>query len=177
MRALVVYESMYGNTRAVAETIAEGLAEHGEVQLLEVQDAPQGIDGGIDLLVVGGPTHAHGMSRMSTRKSGSSGKQPPVPGFSPAVGIREWLTMIDRPSGSVPTAAAAFDTRFAKARWLTGSAARGAATRLERLGFRLISPPMSFFVTETAGPLAEGEAAHARRWGSQLAGELATAAR
>ena len=67
MKALVVYESMYGNTRSVAEAIVEGLCETAEPRLVPVSEAKAAVHEGADLLVVGGPTHAHGMSRPSTR--------------------------------------------------------------------------------------------------------------
>ena len=69
MRAFVVYESLYGNTHAVAEAIAVGLREHGEVDLVAVADAASLNLADADLLVVGGPTHVHGMSSEHSRKS------------------------------------------------------------------------------------------------------------
>ena len=66
MNTLVVYESMWGNTRAVAEAVAEELGE--DVTLVDVNDAPAPLPDDIDLLVVGGPTHAFSMSRASTRR-------------------------------------------------------------------------------------------------------------
>ena len=61
MHALVIYESMFGNTEKVAATIGEALAAHGRTDVVEVGHAPDVIDDDIDLLVVGGPTHVHGM--------------------------------------------------------------------------------------------------------------------
>ncbi len=58
MRALVVYESMFGNTEAVARAVAGGLSGSMEVEVYEVSRAPSPVTGPIDLLVVGGPTHA-----------------------------------------------------------------------------------------------------------------------
>ncbi|WP_353744571.1 flavodoxin domain-containing protein, partial [Thermocrispum sp.] len=51
MHALVVYESMYGNTKAIAEAIARGLASAAQVDLVEVGSAPSTVDA--DVLVVG----------------------------------------------------------------------------------------------------------------------------
>ena len=67
MRAVFVCESMLGSTKKVAEAIAEGLADGGEVSVVPVTSAGAHVLDGADLVVVGGPTHAHGMSRPSTR--------------------------------------------------------------------------------------------------------------
>ena len=68
MRALVVYESMYGNTHLVAEAIDSGLRSAGPVQVASVADARYEDVRRYDFVVVGGPTHAHGMSRPETRQ-------------------------------------------------------------------------------------------------------------
>jgi flavodoxin len=67
MHAIVVYESMFGNTQRVAEAVAAGIAAHMTVELIEVGAAPTQIGEDVGLLVVGGPTHAFGLSRQSTR--------------------------------------------------------------------------------------------------------------
>src|SRR3954449_12667465 len=67
MRALVVYESMYGNTKEIATAIADGLSTRMPVQLTEVGAAPTVIADDIALLVVGAPTHGHGMSKDASR--------------------------------------------------------------------------------------------------------------
>ena len=67
MRALVVYESMFGNTEAVARAVADGLAEMHDVDLREVSQAPIAVIARVDLIVVGGPTHAFSLSRPATR--------------------------------------------------------------------------------------------------------------
>ena len=69
MRALVIYESMYGNTHQIAEAIGEGLDLSDGVKVLPLADVTQSMLEQADLIVVGGPTHAHGMSRESTRKA------------------------------------------------------------------------------------------------------------
>jgi flavodoxin len=60
-RALVVYESMFGNTEAIAHAIAEGLSPHLSVELVEVSAAPITLRD-VDLLVTGAPTHAFGLT-------------------------------------------------------------------------------------------------------------------
>ena len=66
MRALVVYESMYGNTHVVAQHIADGLRPTFEVDVVPVGEATPERVAVADLVVAGGPTHAHGLSRLST---------------------------------------------------------------------------------------------------------------
>lgn len=68
MKAAVVYESMYGNTHSVAEAIAEGLGL-ATTDVVSPKDAEKTDLTGPDLLVVGGPTHAHGMTRSQTRQA------------------------------------------------------------------------------------------------------------
>ena len=69
MRALVVYESMYGNTHVVAGEIADGLRVGYEVTLVPVAEATAELVAGADLLVVGAPTHMHGLSSASSRRT------------------------------------------------------------------------------------------------------------
>jgi hypothetical protein len=116
----------------------------------------------VDLLVVGGPTHAFGMSRPGTRQSAAQQAERGL--VSARIGLREWLGTLPESSGRV--AVATFDTRIAKPR-LPGSAAAAAEKRLRRLGFRLVVPSKSFYVEGTTGPLVDGEPERARRWGDE----------
>ena len=72
MKALVVYESMFGNTRRVAQEIAAGLGTRFAVSVVPVSEATPDLVEDVDLIVVGGPTHVHGMASARTR-SGSQG--------------------------------------------------------------------------------------------------------
>jgi hypothetical protein len=169
MRALVVFESMFGNTQAIADAVAEGLPRRLRVEVLEVGVAPATIDDDVALLVVGGPTHAFGMSRPQTRQDAA--RQATAALVSRGIGLREWLATLQGPDG---IAAAAFDTRISKPR-LPGSAARAAERRLRRLGLRIVAPAASFYVEGSLGPLQEGEKERARRWGESVgskAGDL-----
>lgn len=161
MHALVVYESMYGNTRLIAEAIARGLTAHAKVDTTEVAVAPAAIAADIDLLVVGGPTHAFGMSRRSTRedarRDGAIG--------TAGTGIREWIDGLARLR--TPIRVATFDTKVAKPR-LPGSAARSAQRKLRRLGFTPLAPARTFLVEGKSGPLLPGQEDAATGWGEQL---------
>ena len=166
MHALVVYESMFGNTRAIAEAVAQGLGD-GTV-VAEVGTSPV-IAGDLDVLVVGGPTHAFGLTRESTRESARQ-QSPDGHVLSDRIGVREWLDALPAPTTAM--SAAAFDTRVAPAR-VPGSAARGIGKRLRHKGFHLVVEPHTFWVTGTPGPLVTGELDNARVWGRAVAAALA----
>ena len=163
MRALVVYESMFGNTAALARAVADGLGDTFEVTLADVHDSPPASDA--DLLVVGAPTHAFGMSRPATRTDAA--KQGEVRTGAQEVGIREYLERSPQLAG-LPVAA--FDTKV-KMRFLPGSAAREALRRLRGLGGRPVLPAENFRVAGTTGPLLDGELDRARRWAQAVAAE------
>jgi hypothetical protein len=169
MRALVVYESMFGNTEQVARQVADGLAGHAQVELREVSEAPAQPDELLDLVVLGGPTHAFSMSRTSTREDAR--RQGATHGET-CTGLREWLEGL--PPGAHHPMVAAFDTRVTKVRLIPGSAARKAARVADHLGYRVTERPESFFVEDVDGPLAEGELERARAWGDKVGLNLET---
>ena len=167
-RALVVYESMFGNTERVARALAAGLAEHIHVDLVRAGPGVTLADD-VDLVVVGGPTHAFGLSRPSTRVS--AGQQGAGESAAAGTGLREWLDTLPGPMRHRP-AAATFDTRIRKP-GVPGSAARSAARRLRHAGLPVVVPPMSFWVRGTGGPLLSGEEDRASSWGRELARTVA----
>jgi flavodoxin-like protein len=168
MRSLVVYESLFGNTQQIAEQIADALARGGEVELVSV-DEPLPSLGEVDLLVIGGPTHVHGLSSRRSRRGaldqGAVGEL--------GIGVRDWIDAL--PNGARGPRVAAFDTRVHKPALLVGSAARGTARRLRRHGYALAAEPESFFVEGTPGPLEEGELDRAWEWGRTIASEVSRA--
>jgi FAD/FMN-containing dehydrogenase len=163
MKALVVYESFFGNTEQVAQAIAKGLSEHGEVEMVEVSKASAELTGPVDLIVIGGPTHAFSMTRESTREDAF--RQGATQG-STTVGVREWLENLHR--GRHAERVATFDTKAEKVRHLPGSAAKCVANALHRLGYKTAVKPMSFFVQGVSGPLLDGELGRAQAWGERL---------
>jgi hypothetical protein len=166
MHALVVYESMFGNTQTIAEAIAEGVSAQMAVEILEAGEAPEVISRDVALLIVGGPTHQFGMPRASSRRDAA--RQADRPLVSGGIGIREWLSALSR---DAEIAAAAFDTRLDRPRWLwiMGSASGKIAKRLRRLGFHVRVPAEHFHVSDLKGPLLEGEIPRAREWGERVA--------
>jgi flavodoxin len=173
MRAVVVYESMYGNTREVASAIGAGLGTAFEVSVVPVSEVGQAVLADADLVVVGGPTHMHGMSRATTRKWAVDAANKPVsplkvePGAQ-GPGLREWFSSL----GWHPVKAAAFDTRLHGPAAMTGRASRGVARLLRTHGFDVVAEPESFLVTKQ-DRLEPDEATRAREWGTRLAAGIA----
>jgi Flavodoxin domain len=172
MNALVMYESMYGNTHHIASAIADGLRPIYAVTVLPVEGVDREQLGDIDLLVVGGPTHGHGMSRPSTRKAAVDAAEEPASDLAvepdaEGPGLREWFDRM----GRLDTSAAAFDTRVAMAPVLTGRASKGIARKLRHGGATLVVEPESFLVTKD-NHLEPGEEERARAWGSDLASAI-----
>lgn len=163
MKALVVYESMFGNTAQVAQAIADGLRETMSVDLLEAHEAPSAPSEDVDLVVAGGPTHAFSMSRTRTRAEAIA--QGATRGLVD-LGLREWIAGI--PGGHHASSLVTFDTRVSKARHLPGSAAKSAAKAGRKHGFTSYASPESFYVEDIGGPLLDGELERATAWGREL---------
>jgi flavodoxin len=144
MKILVVYDSKFGNTERIARSIASGVGSMHQVTV-EPAAAAAEIDRSIDLMIVGGPTQAHGASpAMKTYLS----QLPDLPG----------------------TRCATFDTRYDKPRWLTGAASGVIEDGLRKLGGRPVGPGESFFIEHSEGPLVSGEEDRAMAWGATLVG-------
>ncbi|MET0780604.1 MAG: flavodoxin domain-containing protein [Microbacterium sp.] len=169
MRALVVYETLWGNTEKVARAVADELGRTMSVEVVDVDSAPDSADG-YDLVVIGGPTHAFSMTRPSTREGAVNQNGAPR---APAQGIREWLGHLAH--AAAPVTAAAFDTRVNSPR-LPGSAAKAARHELRSLGFDVGIKAKSFRVHGYEGPLIEGELDRAREWARELGTKSADAA-
>jgi hypothetical protein len=172
MRAMVVYESMFGNTRVIADAIAKGLEPVGIVVVVLVPEAGHEMLADVDLLVVGGPTHFHGMSRTRTRKWAAATAQKPKNDLvldrdAQGPGVSDWL----RSLGHGHTKVAAFDTRFRGPAVLRGRASRVISRKLRRHGFEVVLKPESFFVT-LQNQLEPGEEARAQEWGKRLAASV-----
>lgn len=147
MNVVILCDSKFGNTRQLAEAMRSALAEGHSVRLRATDEGLGSVDG-IDLLVVGGPTHAHGLSAP----------------------LKEVLKAI--PSGSLRgTRTATFDTRYHGSRLLTGSAAATAGKALKRAGGGPATDPESFFVSHASPPALEpGELERAATWARGLVG-------
>ncbi|MEU1283481.1 flavodoxin domain-containing protein [Kitasatospora sp. NPDC005856] len=176
MHTVIVYESMYGNTREVAEAIAEGVRQtdpEAAVDCLPVSEADADTTRSADLLVVGGPTHMHGMSSGLSRRMAAAAEKHKEGHEEAAAearktvegpGLRAWFH--DLPTTESGTHAAAFDTRVDMPR--AGGAANGIAHRLSHHHYDVVAEPEGFIVEDNDGPLRAGELDRARAWGSRL---------
>lgn len=181
MRSVVVYESMYGNSHRVADIIGAALKGFGPVSVVPVSRATDELVSSADLVVVGGPTHAHSLSTRKTRAraleaadtSTSKHPHPPLemdPHWQDA-GIRDWLRTTAISNGQ---SAAAFDTRLDAMALLTGRASRVIARRMARHGYQLITEPESFLV-DSKTHLLDSEAERSHHWAKGLALSVITA--
>ncbi len=171
MKIVIVYESMFGNTHAVAEAIAAGLGDVGAVTVGSTTAASFLDLAEAELLVVGGPTHAHGLSSKSTRRSAQEDAVEDtaldLDEDAGGPGLRDWFKKLPDGSGRF---GAAFDTRIDRPEIITGSAAHGIARRLRHHGYKELLEHESF-VLEGNGPVLDDELERARKWGESLAGQ------
>jgi hypothetical protein len=176
VRVLVIYESMFGNTRDVAHAIAAGLGTRVAVDVMEVGEAPAVLPSDVAMLVIGAPTHAHGMTTPSSRQDAARRAGDRL--VSRGIGVREWLGGLQPPVTPIP--AAVFDTRIKGPGLLWGSAAKSAEKLLAGAGLRLLDAPRSFLVGGPTGEpfdrLEDGELDRARAWGVELSSSAPAAA-
>jgi hypothetical protein len=163
---------MYGNTHLVADAIGAGLGTSCDVRIVPVAQASPAVLAEADLVVVGGPTHAHGMSRATTRKWAVEAADKPASDLKVepdalGPGLREWFGSLGRCSGP----AAAFDTRLHGPVKLTGRASKGVSRLLHAHGFDVVAEPESFLVTKQ-DRLEPQETTRAREWGTKLAASI-----
>src|SRR3954463_12229828 len=166
---LVVYESMFGATRMVAEALADGASEAATVQLRRADAVlPEEVTAA-DVLVVGAPTHAHSLPRLESRRTAEEWGRDEAKHLhfeaDPARdGVRELLKSLPR----TEAVTAAFDTRADMPEVFSGSAARGIAKRLAKRGLHPIERAQSSLVGKDAA-LLDGELEHARHLGQSIA--------
>jgi flavodoxin len=160
MKALVIYDSTYGNTEKIARAIGAGLSAASDATVLHVKDATSSHLEGIDLLILGSPTQR----------------------FNPTPAIVSFIKNIPE-QGLKSVRIAAFDTRFTKEEMksissvlsftagIVGDSAYGAkyiASGLKKKGGELAVPPEGFYVRDTEGPLLDGELDRAENWARRI---------
>ena len=172
MRIVVIYESMFGNTRRIAESIVEVLGATAEVRLVRAGLHTEVATSDVDLFVVGAPTHAWSMPRANTRRGAledvrkSGGELVLEENADSLPGVREWFESL----ATVHALGAAFDTRLNAPAALTGRASKVIATSLARHGLDVVLPAESFLV-DRHNQLLDGELDRARTWATTLAAE------
>jgi hypothetical protein len=167
MKAVVVYESLWGNTAAIAHAIAEGLGP--ETQVMSTAEASGAALASLasladtDLLVAGSPLLAFSLPSDKTLQNIGAGRdrERVAPDLSQP-SMRSWLNTLPAGRGR----SAAFETRIW---WSPGSAAGAISRELEQLGYLPVAKPQRFIVKGKYGPLREGELERAKQWGAELA--------
>jgi hypothetical protein len=161
MKAVVVYESLWGNTAAIARAIAEGIGP--ETEALTTEAASSETIAGADLVVAGAPVLGFSLASEGMRQSiARSEANAPAPPDLSNPSLRSWLDALPHGHGRF----AAFETRI----WWSPRGATGEIEgRLKRAGYRPIAKAQKFVVTDKYGPLRDGELDRARRWGAELA--------
>lgn len=164
MKAVVVYESLWGNTAAVAREIAAGLG--GETRALNTAEATAEAIDGVDLIVAGAPVFAFHLSSDRAREDirRNPGMDAPPPDLSHP-SLRSWLDALPAGHGF----SAAFDTQVPGP---FGKGAPAIAKELEAKGFTRLAEPTGFMVKGKYGPHRPGELERARAWGAELAGRM-----
>jgi flavodoxin len=156
-KALVVYDSFFGNTERIAQSIGNALGRQEDVGIIRVANVKPEQLTGLNLLIVGSPTRA----------------------FRPTPAIKNLLKSIPK-NGLKGVKVAAFDTRMTEEEIdsavfilrimvnIFGYAAKSISDRLVKKGGELIAPPEGFFVHGMEGPLKEGELERAANWAKQI---------
>lgn len=175
MKTVIIYESLYGNTHQIAEGIAETAHSRGDVVLVPVAHATPEVIVDANLVIVGGPTHIHGLTWSATRHVAESDAEKHegvvLDDDAEGPGLRTWFHLVGHVDD---TPSAAFDTRFDGPAELTGRASRGIGRRLRHHGFREIAEPESFLV-DKENHLIDGEVDRARVWAGEVLDRLTTA--
>ena len=160
MQALVVYESFFGNTAAVARAIAEGIGP--DASAMTTDDATPEVVSTADLVVVGAPVLGFRLPTDDIRAGLLHETGAPTPPDTSHRSMRSWLKTL--PNGKAGVAA--FETRF---RFSPGGSIGTITDELERAGYRSVAKGRKFLVTGKYGPLKAGELERARAWGAELA--------
>ena len=155
MKALVIYDSAFGNTEQVAQAMGRALSAHTDVEVVRATDVQPDQLTGLDVLIVGSPTQK----------------------FQPLPTVKRLLEGIPA-QGLEGVKVAAFDTRISVEDTnstilnimvkLFGYAAKPIADRLTKKGGTSAMPPEGFFVKDSEGPLKDGELERAADWAKQI---------
>jgi flavorubredoxin len=169
MKAVIVYESLWGNTAAVARAVAEGFGP--SARAVTTDEATEPLVAEADVIVAGAPVIAFSLASDKTRNDiARAEKDAPTPPDTSHPSLKTWLASLPAGHGR----AAAFETRL----WWSPRGAVGTIEKgLKQAGYAPIAKPGKFVVDGKYGPLREGELERARRWGHELAVAVGAGAR
>jgi hypothetical protein len=160
MKAIVVYESVWGNTAAVARAIAEGLGR--DTEAYPTDEVPPDQLASAGLIVAGSPVFGFSLPTEAIRQNilRSEGDASSPPDLSHP-SLRSWLDALPEGHGH----SAAFETRI----WWSPRGATGTIEkRLAKVGYPPIAKAQKYVVRDKYGPLRVGELDRARAWGQEL---------
>ncbi len=143
MKSLVIYDSTFGNTKIIAETISQNLGNDSlALSISEIKDITYQ---DFDLIIVGSP----------------------IIGWRPTVKMQEFLGTL-KPDSLKGISATSFDTRVKL--FIHGDAAQKIATKLTNLGASIITKPHPFYVKgkDNDTHLLDGEIENAKLWASEI---------
>jgi hypothetical protein len=159
MKAIVVFESLWGNTATLARAIAEGLGSGAKA--LSTAEANTAALAGADLIVAGAPVLGFRVPSAQMLQMIEQSREKVAPDLSqPAMGA--WLDALAPGRGRC----AAFETRIW---WSPGGSTGGIERGLESKGYGILAKAQRFIVSGKYGPLRAGELDKARAWGAELA--------
>jgi hypothetical protein len=159
VKAVVVYESLWGNTAAIARAIAEGMGP--PCRALSTAQACEAEMETVDFVVAGAPILGFTLPTDSMRQQEATDRKAPKPADLSHPSMRNWLKTLPKSDGKC----AAFETRIW---WSPGSSAKQILQGLEKAGYRPVERE-KFLVTGGYGPLKDGEVERAKAWGAKLA--------
>ena len=163
MKVIVVYESHYGNTAAVAKAIAQGFGP--DAQALTTDEAAPTVVAEADLVVAGAPVMAFGLPSDKMLATMPGDKKAPSPPDLSHPSMRAWLERLPTGHGH----SAQFETGL---RWSPGGATGAITDKLEEAGFKRLAKSRRFVVKGSYGPLRDGELERAQQWGKELAAAM-----
>jgi hypothetical protein len=169
MKAIVVYESYWGNTASVAQAIAEGLGP--DARALSTAEAKGEALAGIGLIVAGSPIIAFSLPSEKTRNDmlAKPDKKAPSPPDLSHPSMRTWLVALPQAGtsgGGAAVRAAAFETGF---KLSPGGSAGKILKMLGEKGYQPVAKKQRFLVKSSYGPMKDGELDRAKAWGAELA--------
>jgi len=165
MKALVIFDTNFGNTKIIAEAIAKEFGD--DTKAISVSDFNVGELEGIDLLVVGSPIigwkPSERMGKFLASLSLVVGS--PIVGWEPSERTGKVLASLNK-NQLKGIKAVAFDTRVKV--FYHGDAGGKISRKLKDAGAEIIAKPQAFFVQEKEGPLVDGEAEKAAEWARMI---------
>jgi flavodoxin I len=152
MKALIVYDSLYGNTQEAAQAIADSLRNNGvSTACVQIGHFTDNALLNCDMLILGSPTHY----------------------WNPTKQMNDFLKQLSRLRLNIRYASC-FCTKLNNS--MSGSAASKMGISLRKLRFTMVIKPLDLFVKSVKGPLQQGELQTSQRYAEAIAKSLISSA-